>query len=72
MNWELTPREQDVMGLLSRGLNNNSIMAELYITRNTLSTHMRNIFGKLNVTDRTQAAIWGVKNNYGQTRELQG
>ena len=72
MNWNLTNRERDVMGLLSRGYNNNMIMGKLFITRNTLSTHMRNIFGKLDVDDRTQAAIWGVKNNYGQTGELKG
>jgi DNA-binding NarL/FixJ family response regulator len=56
--------------LLSRGFQNAQIQESLCISRNTLKTHMRNIFGKLNVGDRTQAALWGVKHNYGQTAEL--
>jgi len=70
MNWDLTDREREVMGLLSKGYKNRMICEKLFITKNTLQTHMRHIFWKLDVTDRTQAAIWGVKNNFGQTREL--
>jgi DNA-binding NarL/FixJ family response regulator len=65
-----TRQEGIVLGLLSRGYTNADIMERLYITKNTLKTHMRNIFWKIGVNDRTQAAIWGVKHNYGQTREL--
>lgn len=67
---ELTRQEKVILGLLSRGFKNAQIQACLYISKNTLKTHMTNIYGKLQVSDRTQAAIWGVKNNFGQTTEL--
>lgn len=54
----LTPREEDVLKLLVLGMSNREIAATLYITEKTVKTHVANIFGKLSVTSRTQAALW--------------
>jgi DNA-binding NarL/FixJ family response regulator len=68
---DLTDQESLVISFVAMGLDNQSIMDKLYISRNTLKTHMRNIFSKLGVTDRTQAAIWALQHGYhvGMTAE---
>jgi DNA-binding NarL/FixJ family response regulator len=62
---ELTHKETIILTLLAAGYDNQSIVEKLEISRNTVKTHMRNIFAKLDVTDRTQAAIWAVQNGLG-------
>lgn len=51
----LTPREIEVLGLVSRGLSNVEIGRTLYIGEATVKTHLLRIFGKLGVSDRTAA-----------------
>lgn len=58
----LTPREIEVLTLIARGKNNKEIGAELFISEKTVKNHITNIFRKINVTDRTQAALYAVKN----------
>lgn len=53
----LTSREIDILRLLSSGLNNHEIAAQLVIAEGTVKNHVTNILGKLNVRDRTQAAL---------------
>ncbi|HYP50452.1 MAG TPA: response regulator transcription factor, partial [Pyrinomonadaceae bacterium] len=53
---DLTPAERRVVELIVRGASNKEISAALSITENTVKTHLKNIFDKLNVDDRTQAA----------------
>lgn len=53
----LTPREIDVLGLLSRGLPNKSIARELAITPKTVGNHVEHIYAKLNVSSRAAAAM---------------
>lgn len=55
----LTPREQDVLKLIVAGRTNRQIGEELYITEETVKTHVARILRKLDVTSRTQAAIRG-------------
>ncbi len=52
---EFSPREQQVLLLLSHGYTNKEIAKSLSISPNTVKTHTRNVFGKLGVTNRTQA-----------------
>ncbi len=59
---DLTPQELRVLKLIALGLNNDAIAETLVVSRNTVKTHVRHIFEKLGVSDRTQAAIWAVRN----------
>jgi DNA-binding NarL/FixJ family response regulator len=52
---QLTQREQQVLGLLVRGLSNRKIARTLRISESTVKNHLHAIFLKLDVTDRTQA-----------------
>jgi DNA-binding NarL/FixJ family response regulator len=52
---QLTQREQEVLGLLVRGLSNRRIARSLRISESTVKNHLHAIFLKLDVTDRTQA-----------------
>ncbi|MDF2839546.1 MAG: response regulator transcription factor [Clostridia bacterium] len=60
---ELTQREHEVLTLIAEGHNNREIAEELFISEKTVKNHISNIFRKLNVSDRTQAAIYAFKNN---------
>lgn len=51
----ISPREQEVLRLLSAGLSNQEIADRLFISTNTVKTHLENIYIKLGVTSRTQA-----------------
>jgi DNA-binding NarL/FixJ family response regulator len=57
----LTEREIEVLRLLVWGQSNRQISQSLQITEKTVKTHVSNILGKLNVTSRTQAALYAVK-----------
>jgi DNA-binding NarL/FixJ family response regulator len=52
---ELTQREADVLALISRGMNNREIAAELFVSVATVKTHINAIFAKLGIRDRAQA-----------------
>ncbi|GAA2786873.1 response regulator transcription factor [Crossiella cryophila] len=53
----LTARETDVLELLSCGLTNSLIAQELFLSRSTVEFHIKRIFGKLGVSNRTEAAV---------------
>ncbi|HWK21677.1 MAG TPA: response regulator transcription factor [Ureibacillus sp.] len=57
----LTPRERDVLAELTKGKSNREIASSLFVTEKTVKTHISNIFSKLDVQDRTQAALYAVK-----------
>jgi DNA-binding NarL/FixJ family response regulator len=59
----LTKREKDVLSELTKGKSNKEIASSLFITEKTVKTHISNIFSKLEVSDRTQAALYAVKHN---------
>ncbi|MBH8555110.1 response regulator transcription factor [Nostocaceae cyanobacterium CENA357] len=54
---ELTPREKEVLRLIATGANNREIAQQLYISEGTVKNHVTNILNRLNLRDRTQAAI---------------
>jgi DNA-binding NarL/FixJ family response regulator len=51
----LTPSEQKILEMIVEGLNNKLIADKLFISENTVKSHLKNIFGKLGVNDRAQA-----------------
>jgi DNA-binding NarL/FixJ family response regulator len=55
---ELTPREKEVLRLIATGASNREIAQELYISEGTVKNHVTNILNRLNLRDRTQAAIF--------------
>ena len=57
----LTERELEILCLLARGFNNQKISDELVISLKTVKAHVSNIFQKLNVNSRTQAAIYALR-----------
>lgn len=59
----LTKREIEVLLLISKGYVNKDISNELKITERTVKNHVSSIFRKINVNDRTQAAVFAVKNS---------
>lgn len=62
----LTKREKEVLNELSKGKSNKEIASSLYITEKTVKTHVSNILSKLQLADRTQAALYAVKNGYSE------
>lgn len=62
-NNNLTCREIEVLELIAEGMINKEIAGKLYISEKTVKNHVSNIFKKLNVSDRTQAAIYAFKHN---------
>lgn len=58
---QLTERELDVLRLLARGLSNKAIALELGVSEKTVKTHVSNILAKLHLADRTQAALYAVR-----------
>lgn len=57
----LTEREKEVLVLIAHGESNRNIARKLFISEKTVKNHITNIFRKLNVEDRTQAAIYAIK-----------
>lgn len=59
----LTDREKEVLALLGQGLNNKEIAEALSITEGTAKNHVSNLIAKLELRDRTQAAVYAVRNS---------
>ncbi|MGL4827848.1 MAG: LuxR family transcriptional regulator VpsT [Vibrio sp.] len=61
---KLTKREQQIIKLLGSGASNIEIADKLFVSENTVKTHLHNVFKKINAKNRLQALIWA-KNNIG-------
>ncbi|MEZ7007109.1 response regulator [Streptomyces sp. AD55] len=57
----LTDREREVLGLIADGRSNREIARSLVLSEKTVKTHVSNILMKLDLADRTQAALWAVR-----------
>jgi DNA-binding NarL/FixJ family response regulator len=53
--WGLSPRESEVLALLSTGMSNRDMAESLYVSENTIRTHLKGVFRKLGVHNRSQA-----------------
>jgi DNA-binding NarL/FixJ family response regulator len=58
----LTAREAEVLECVSRGLTNKEIAHELGISNETVKEHVQHTLSKLGLSDRTQAAVWAIRN----------
>lgn len=54
----LTPREQEILSLMARGLSNDEIAAASFVSLSTVKTHVRHIFEKTGARDRVAAVLW--------------
>jgi len=61
----LSERETEVLRLLGQGFTNKDIAQTLILSVRTVEAHLRNIYGKLGVRSRTEAALWAVRHGYG-------
>jgi DNA-binding NarL/FixJ family response regulator len=59
---ELSPRERDVLQLIGQGYSNREISDRLHISAGTVKNHVTQILSKLQLRDRTQAALWSIQN----------
>ena len=62
----LTPREVEVLRLLAQGLDNAAIAQRLVVTKRTVQNHVSNIYGKLDVASRTEAALCAIRHGLVQ------
>ncbi len=61
-NATLTPRQNEILALVAVGGTNDEIADKLCLSPHTVKTHLYNIFKKINVPNRMQAALWAAKN----------
>ena len=65
----LTPREEEVLQLLTQGITYKGVAEKLFISETTVKTHVNNIFQKLQVKDRTQAVLYALKHGFDKKRK---
>ena len=63
---DLTPREQEVLTLIGRGLSNRGIAQELFVSEATVKTHINNLFAKTGVRDRAEAVRYAFRHGLAE------
>ena len=66
-NPELTKREREILRLIATGTSNKNIALQLSISSNTVKVHLRNIFAKIGVSSRTEAALYAIQTEKSQS-----
>ena len=67
----LSPREMEILQHITRGLSNKEIAHQLGISHQTVKNHMTSILRKLNVEDRTQAAVYALRRGWVRLQDTQ-
>ena len=65
----LSPREKEVLVLVAQGATNKEIASALFISENTVKTHLRNIMERLHVAKRTQAVAYAIRSGIYRTED---
>ena len=65
---KLSPREREILACLARGESNKEIARDLDLAESTVKIHIQNIFKKLHLTSRVQAALYAVEHGFGGER----
>ena len=60
----LSPREAEILALITQGLTNQQIAERVYLSINSIKTYIRSAYRKMQVTSRSQAVLWGVENGF--------
>ncbi|WP_122817919.1 response regulator transcription factor [Nocardioides pantholopis] len=60
----LSPREAEVLALITQGLSNQEIAARVFLSLNTVKTYIRTAYQKIGATRRSQAVLWGMQNGF--------
>ena len=63
----LSQREIEIINMVARGAKNTEISEKLFISRHTVKSHLYNIYKKIKVTNRLEAALWAKENLHTQT-----
>ncbi len=66
---ELTPREAEIVALITRGFDNFAVAREASLSINSVKTYIRTAYRKMGVTSRSQAVLWGVRHGYLRASE---
>jgi DNA-binding NarL/FixJ family response regulator len=68
--FDLTDREREILELIARGLSNAEIAERLFLSEGTIRNYTKNLFQKLGVTARTQAAVVAIKNGLVKVSDI--
>jgi DNA-binding NarL/FixJ family response regulator len=68
----LSPREMEILRLVTRGMSNKEIASELKISHQTVKNHMTSVLKKLAVEDRTQAAVFALRRGWVRLEDTTG
>jgi len=60
----LSPREAEIIALVTQGLSNQAIADRIYLSINSIKSYIRTAYRKIGVETRTQAVLWGVENGF--------
>jgi DNA-binding NarL/FixJ family response regulator len=66
----LTPREVDVLTLITQGLSNQEIAEQSYLSINSVKTYIRSAYRRIQVTSRSQAVVWCLQHGFPASPDL--
>lgn len=61
----LSPREEQMLRMITAGFSNQQIAEELYLSINSVKTYIRSAYRRIGAQNRTQAAVWSMQNGFG-------